>query len=215
MTITINTKVIILAITMLSACLIAKGQNIIRLSHRYVADSLEVSFANTSQTDTAYLFSSYFKDVAYHSRYIHRYNRKEGTHKVSFIPFASLLSVNGVLNCRVFFGDRKIIETAGMRWEFIPVLPMQSATVNIPISALTYDSYTVDFNLKKIKLWCPDVDFKSITIPIKKLSVDFAYFTDISWLKKKLWVGYELAIWGEHYTTVRIKLDPEDHIIRK
>lgn len=206
MTNIIISKHILLAITMLSACLMVKGQNILRLSHRYVADSLEVSFTNTSQADTAYLFSSYFKDVAYHSRYIHRYNRKEGTHKVSFIPFSSLLSSNGVLSCRVFFGDRKLIEHGGMRWEFIPVLPMQSATVNIPISALTYDSYTVDFNMKKYKIWSPDIEFKPITTPVKKLHVEFAYFTDVSWLKKKAWVGYELATWGDHYIKVSIPI---------
>lgn len=206
MTTIINIKPILLALAMLTTCLIAEGQNFISLSHKFVADSLAVSFTNVSQTDTAYLFSSYFQDLVYYSRYTHRYNKKEGAHKVSFIPFSSRMSVNGVLNCRVFFDDRKLIEHSGMRWEFIPIFPMQSATVNIPISALTYDSYTKDFNMKEIKIYTPKIKFKPVNVPIKKLFIEFVYFTDITWLGKRTWTGEELETLGENYTCVRMAL---------
>ena len=147
----------------------------IDLPDRFVADSLYVlykeevsglSFKIINTTDqTVYLFSSYFSEPYYSSKYVHRVNVEDQIYKISFLPLLPYLSTRQT--DKLILGSDRMVNKGQILYDFIKLTPQTYYEIS-----LSYDNLFKNFRGKNSLVRDFDSNDKFSDIKFKYLSVN-------------------------------------------
>ncbi|MDE7386011.1 MAG: hypothetical protein K2N28_02610 [Muribaculaceae bacterium] len=115
------------------------------------ADSVVLKLCNDT-SEPAYLFDSYLNEYDIDDvSYIHRYNRKDGVVKVSFLPFQQYLEIPSRIKPgrKMIVGEKRYLVSGQILYRFTKVAPGDSLTIRLSKKTLTTDRYYRDVNLRE------------------------------------------------------------------
>lgn len=95
--------------------------------------------------DTAYVFDGYLQmcteGFLYSSKYVHRYEKKTNTYKLSLLPILTLIAPKGCMNDKILWGEKKITSVGQIPFSFIRIPPGNSIKIRILKSAFYNSIY--------------------------------------------------------------------------
>ncbi|MCR4836465.1 MAG: hypothetical protein K5899_08810 [Bacteroidaceae bacterium] len=104
--------------------------------------------------DTIFLFDGYFEKCydgyIYTSMYVHRYDKKAKTYKLSLLPLLPVIRFNGCLNGLWGRGRDKLVNVAQMAFTFTTIAPYDSLMLNITKEAFQSLLYVNDIHPEKL-----------------------------------------------------------------
>lgn len=171
------------------------GNKISNFKNEFIKDSLYVSFeeknnsielhiVNTTK-DTLYLFNSYFSEMFYSSKYLHRIKKKKKEYIISFLPLVPYLST--ISTDKQIINANRIIQKGQVLYNFVKLIPQTYFTIEIP-----YNSLFKNINNKK-NVVCASVFQEKLN---KFDKVKFKYFSSRK-LKGIFELLFEFAIYDK------------------
>ncbi|MEO9484967.1 MAG: hypothetical protein ABJG47_16015 [Ekhidna sp.] len=116
---------------------ISQGENVLNdtilIRQREEVDRIIFQFYNTT-SETVFLFSSYFEDLYYSSRHLHRVDTNSLEYKISFIPLNPFLKT--ISSDRIKFVARDAVISNQNLYDFIKIQPYSFFELEIPYRLL-------------------------------------------------------------------------------
>lgn len=141
------TKHMCLLITQMfmSLYLYADSESLKAVYTRNSAGNFEFAISNVSE-DTIYLFDTYFErktsSFYYESEYVHRYNKKSNTYKLSLMPIGSALFSSG--SGRIYLGPKDTYQIIIQTWPSFTIIPPHTTVHLVMIKDAFYSQMYVD-----------------------------------------------------------------------
>lgn len=136
-------------------------------------------------TDTVYLFDSYLLDDLIYSKYLHRIDKPNRVHKISFIPIIPYLSVEK--SDVIVLGKERIVKRNQVLYGFKTIPPKTYLRIKINYKIFNNDENIVDFDAKKMSKFDNVIFENERTIDTIRYSkcVEFAIYKNVSLLTSK------------------------------
>lgn len=133
--------------------------------------------------DTLYIFSSYFEERFYKSKYLNRVNRKNKELKLSFLPLLPYLSTSK--SDRILPGSNALVNRGQLSYKFILIPPGTTIFKDLNINSDVTVSYSKDINLSGHNMY-DRIKFKDrklcSSLDTYKKVMEFAIYKNINGL---------------------------------
>ena len=134
----------------MTICAHANDSDLIQLTLLEEGQKDYVFSLYNNTNDSLYLFDGYFEKCydgyIYTSMYVHRYDRKLKTYKLSLLPILPEIGINGCLNDRIVNGKDKIVKCRQLAFTFTTIAPHDTLTLDVKKEAFQSLLYVNDIH---------------------------------------------------------------------